>query len=117
MKNKFDKMSFKEYCTYKVLNNLLDGRDGEDKKERYNGGVASGGWDVRNLLQQADEEEEAVGVALELLVQEAREEGDHTVLGCRHVVGAETLLLRRRPRRRCRRRRGRTHRVRHSRVP
>lgn len=60
--------------THKVLNDLLDGADGEDEDERRERGPAARGRHVRDLLQKRDQQEEAVGVAPELLEQEQRDE-------------------------------------------
>lgn len=58
-------------ASYPVLCDLLDGTDGEDEYQGGEGGPASRGRHVGDLLQQGDEEEEAVWVAPKLLKQEA----------------------------------------------
>lgn len=45
-------------------------------------------------LKESDEEEEAVGVATELLKQEARQKGEGVIFGRRHPVAAEALAER-----------------------
>lgn len=63
-----------KHTTHKVLDDLLDGADGEDEHERRERGPAARGRHVGDLLQQRDQQEEAVGVAPELLEQEQRHE-------------------------------------------
>lgn len=64
--------------THKVLNRLLDGTDAEDDYEWHECGPPSRGRHFGDLLQQRYEQEEAVGVAPELLEQEQRDERMHT---------------------------------------
>lgn len=64
-------------CTYIVLQYLLERADGEDQYERRERGPAAGGAHVGDLLQKRDHQEEAVGVAPELLEQEQRDERYH----------------------------------------
>lgn len=69
--------------THEVFNDFLEGADAEDEDERCDRGPAPRGRHVRDLLQQADQQEEAVGVAAELLEQEQRDErGDTGTTTC-----------------------------------
>lgn len=63
-----------QYWTHKVLDDLLDGAHAEDEYERRERGPAPRGGHVGDLLQQRNQQEEAVGVAAELLEQEQGDE-------------------------------------------
>lgn len=99
---------------HKVLDNLLDRTDRQDKDQRHQRGVTSSWRHIWNLLQQRDQQKETIRIASKLLKQERRQETDEAakyeqwnksssvylefenllILGCRYVVVAKLLWLR-----------------------
>ena len=77
-----------------ILDELLDRRQAQDHREGHDGDEPARGGDVGDLLEEADAEEEDVGVPPELLEEELGQEREEVVLGRRDPVRDEALPLR-----------------------
>ena len=74
-----------------VFKYLFDGRDGQNEDKRESSGVSSGWGDIWYLLHKCYEEEEYVGVAVELLEQEFRNKCGKVVLCCCYLIVTELM--------------------------
>ena len=74
-----------------VFEYFFECRDGQNEGQRHSSGVATGRRNVWYLLDKCYEQEENVGVAVELLEQELGNEGCHVVLGGGDAVITELV--------------------------
>ena len=77
-----------------ILDELLDRRQAQDDREGHDGHEPPRRRDVGDLLEEADAEEEDVGVPPKLLEEELGQEREEVVLGRRDPVRDEALPLR-----------------------
>ena len=69
-----------------VLEDVLDGGDGEHEDDGEHGDLLAEGVDRGHPVQEDDEEEVEVGESVKLLEEVLREEAEHRVLGGADVV-------------------------------